>query len=231
MEKYTMKKRILTVCFAITALTSMAQSHLSFHAKAGIGTSCFYGKHSDSETRIAYKAGVGAAYELNKTWVLQSALEFVSIGGEHTLEYVGQAKMNELYLQIPIMMTARLQLGKNYHASLSAGPYVGLGVGGKTAGERFDDNSSSFPSSHSNRFRLDTFGSILDNNMGNNRFDAGVAMAITFDYHRFMIGAEAQVGLVTVNHQLNQIINPDGNGKNFLPKNLASFFTIGYRFW
>lgn len=225
-----MKKMILTVCFAITALTTLAQSPLSFHAKAGIGTSSFYGKHSGSETRMAYKAGVGAAYELNKTWVLQSALEFVSIGGERDLDYIGQAKMNELYLQIPIMMNARLHLGKDYHASLSVGPYVALGVGGKTTGERYD-YSSSHPSSDNYRFRMDTFGSLVDGNMGNNRFDAGISMGISFEYHRFMIGAEAQVGLITVNKQLNQVINPDGYGEDFLPKNLASFFTVGYRFW
>lgn len=225
-----MKKMILTVCFAITALTTLAQSPLSFHAKAGIGTSSFYGKHSGSETRIAYKAGVGAAYELNKTWVLQSALEFVSIGGERDLDYVGQAKMNELYLQIPIMMTARLHLGKDYHASLSVGPYAALGVGGKTTGERYDYSSSSYPSPDY-RFRIDTFGSLTDGNMGNNRFDAGIAMGITFEYHRFMIGAEAQVGLITVNKQLNQLISGDGYSEGFLPKNLASFFTVGYRFW
>lgn len=225
-----MKKMILTVCLTITALTTWGQCPLSFHAKAGIGTSSFYGKHSGSETRIAYKAGVGAAYELNKTWVLQSALEFVSIGGERDLDYIGQAKMNELYLQIPIMMTARLQLGKDYHASLSIGPYVALGVGGKTSGERYDYSSSSHPSPDY-RFRIDTFGSLVDGNMGNNRFDAGISMGISFEYHRFMIGAEAQVGLITVNKQLNQLISGDGYSEAFLPKNLASFFTMGYRFW
>lgn len=69
--------------------------------KAGIGTSHFHGKHSSSDTQIAYKAGVGAEYVLNKTWVLQSALEFVSIGGKDEISHIGKAKMHELYLQIP----------------------------------------------------------------------------------------------------------------------------------
>lgn len=54
------KKIIITVCMAMTVLTGLAQSPLSFHAKAGIGTSHFHGKHSSSDTQIAYKAGVGA---------------------------------------------------------------------------------------------------------------------------------------------------------------------------
>lgn len=40
------------------------------------------------------------------------------------VEYVGKVNMNELYIQLPIMMAARLNLGKNYSASLSAGPYI-----------------------------------------------------------------------------------------------------------
>lgn len=97
-----MKKKItITVCMAMTVLTGLAQSPLSFHAKAGIGTSHFHGKHSSSDTQIAYKAGVGTEYVLNKTWVLQSALEFVSIGGKDEISHIGKAKMHELYLQIP----------------------------------------------------------------------------------------------------------------------------------
>ena len=221
-----MRKIIIIICFAMAALASSAQSPISFHAKAGIGTSNFWGKHSSSETRIAYKAGIGAEYALSRTWVVQSALEFVSIGGKDEIKY-GKADMNELYLQIPVMMATRLTLNKNYHISLSAGPYVAIGLGGKTSGERHDYTGSH----HSNdyRFKLDTFGSMLDNNMGNQRFDTGIAMGLTFEYHRFVIGAETQVGFVTVNKQLNLMMNPDGYSEN-LPRNFAAFFTVGYRF-
>lgn len=221
-----MRKIIIIICFAMAALASSAQSPISFHAKAGIGTSNFWGKHSSSETRIAYKAGIGAEYALSRTWVVQSALEFVSIGGKDKIKY-GKADMNELYLQIPVMMAARLTLNKNYHISLSAGPYVAIGLGGKTSGERHDYTGSH----HSNdyRFKLDTFGSMLDNNMGNQRFDTGIAMGLTFEYHRFVIGAETQVGFVTVNKQLNLMMNPDGYSE-YLPRNFAAFFTVGYRF-
>ena len=74
-------------------------------------------------------------YELNRTWVVQPSLNFVSIGAREEVEYVGKVNMNELYIQLPIMMAARLNLGKNYSASLSAGPYIAYGVGGKTSGE------------------------------------------------------------------------------------------------
>lgn len=107
-----MKKALMIMYMAVAASTAQAQSPLSFYAEAGIGTSRLYGKHSCCDTRIACKAGIGAKYALNKTWVLQSALEFVSIGGKDDMDYVKNAKMNELYLQIPVRIAARLPLGK-----------------------------------------------------------------------------------------------------------------------
>ncbi len=107
-----MKQTILTIFFAIIALGASAQSPISFQVKAGVGTSNFYGENVESDTRIAYKVGVGMNYELNRTWVFQPSLNFVSIGAREEVEYVGKVNMNELYIQLPIMMAARLNLGK-----------------------------------------------------------------------------------------------------------------------
>ena len=224
-----MKKALMIMCMAVATSAVRAQSPISFYAEAGIGTSRLYGKHSCCDTRIACKAGIGAKYALNKTWVLQSALEFVSIGGKDDMDYVKNAKMNELYLQIPVRIAARLPLGKDYHASLNAGPYIACGVGGKTSGSipYYHDTGSS----DGNRlFKIDTFGSRVDGKMGNNRFDAGIALVLTFEYRRFIIGAETQVGLVKVNEQINQMIGHSEEG-GYFPKNFAAFFTLGYRFW
>lgn len=69
-------------------------------------------------------------------------MEFVSIGGKDEISHIGKAKMHELYLQIPLMIAARLHLGKDYHASLSVGPYAAIGVAGKTSGETYEYSSS-----------------------------------------------------------------------------------------
>ena len=219
------KKIIITVCMAMTVLTGLAQSPLSFHAKAGIGTSHFHGKHSSSDTQIAYKAGVGAEYVLNKTLVLQSALEFVSIGGKDEISQIGKAKMHELYLQIPLMIGARLHLGRDYHASLSVGPYAAICVACNTSGESYV-----YSKQGGYLCKIDTFGSMVDGKMCNNRFDAGIALGLTFEYRRFIIGTEMQVGLVKINEQINQMIDYSEEG-GYFPKNFAAFFTLGYRFW
>ena len=222
-----MKQTILTIFFAIIALGASAQSPISFQVKAGVGTSNFYGENVESDTRIAYKVGVGMNYELNRTWVFQPSLNFVSIGAREEVEYVGKVNMNELYIQLPIMMAARLNLGKNYSASLSAGPYI---VGGKTSGEMEEyDYSSEYNPNRSYRFRIDTFGNRIDDKMGNKRFDAGLMFSLNIEYHKFIFGAELQLGMIKVNDQLDNLLQSSGIEK-FSPKNLASFFTVGYRF-
>ncbi len=70
------------------------------------------------------------------------------------------------------------------------------------------------------QFKIDTFGSMVDGKMGNNRFDAGIALGLTFEYRRFIIGAETQVGLVKVNEQINQMIGHSEEG-GYFPKNFA----------
>lgn len=107
-----MKKIMMIIGLLVAASAVWGQSSLSFYAEAGIGTSRLYGRHSGSDTQTSYKAGVGAEYTLNRTWALQSALEFISIGGKDDMQYVEHAKMHELYLQIPVMVAARLPLGE-----------------------------------------------------------------------------------------------------------------------
>ena len=224
-----MKRPILTICLSIIALGALAQSPISIRAKAGIGTSNLWGDNASSDTRIAYKTGIEVEYNLTKVWLLQSSLNFVSKGGKDNIDGVGKANMNELYIELPIMLAARLNLGKNYYASLGVGPYIAYGVGGKTYGESNDYSSSSYPS-NAYHFRLDTFGSMQKGNMGNKRFDAGLSFGLSLEYHRFVVGAEAQVGFIQVNDEISKMIDASLYSK-YSPKNLALFFTAGYKIW
>ena len=124
------------------------------------------------------------------------------------MKYVRYAKMHELYLQIPVTAAVRLPLGENYHVSLNVGAYIACGAGGKTSGSipYYYDGSSN------KHFRIDTFGCVLADNAGNRRLDAGIITGIEFEHRRFIIGAEAQVGLVKVNQQLYKVMKKEFNG-------------------
>lgn len=223
-----MRKIIMVLCLAMVVVASPAQNRLSFHAKAGIGTSYLrLDKTRDSDTRLAYKAGLGMEYALSRRWSLQSGLEMVSIGGRETLSGIGEANMSEIYLQVPVLAAACLNLGKEYLVSLSAGAYTACLIRGKidvrnTIHEK-EDARLNFS------FREDALGSLENKKISNVRFDAGIALRLTFEYRRFSFGTEVQGGFVTVNKAAWKIMEFFGR-KGYAPKNLASFFTLGYRF-
>lgn len=236
-----MKPLFFTLCLALVGLLpAQAQqkaSPFTFHAKAGIGSSYFHGPQTGDDTRLAYKIGIGAEYHLGAyqeprpnrcSWSLASALEFASIGGKEAKGYGEEicASMNELYLQIPLQLKARLHFSEHSNASLGIGPYVAVGVGGMTSGTVTDRLTSNPDNSY--RFRLRTFGSTDRTKMGNRRFDTGLTFALTFEYHSFLIGADIQWGLFTVNKQLGAVAE---EYEGYLPKNFASFLTVGYRLW
>lgn len=223
-----MKNMIMVLCLAAAAAASPAQNRLSFHVQAGIGTSYLrLEKTADSDTHLAYKAGLGVEYVLSRKWVLRSGLEMVSIGGRESIWRIGEANMNEIYLQMPLLAAIRLHLGKDYLVSLNAGGYGAYAVGGKTS-VRTTIYGEENPGMDSG-FRADTFGKVEDEKMGNVRFDSGIALGLTFEYRRFSLGVEVQGGLVTVNRDVWKVMDLFGR-KGYMPKNLASFFILGYRF-
>lgn len=225
-----MKRIILSALLAIIAFTTNAQSRFSLEAKAGIGTANFYGKDTNTDTRIAYKAGVGFNYQINSRWTLKPSLSFVSIGARKDIQYVGSFNMNEMYLQLPVMMAFNIKLGNNYTAQLSAGPYISYGIGGMTSGSIDEYSVGGNGSNRYREFRIYTFGNLSHKSMGNKRLDAGLMLGINLEYNRLIFGAELQVGITNVNNQLDGLLQEASN-EAFHPHNLASFFTLGYRFW
>ena len=223
---------VFSVCVVIMALGKevRAQSPVSFHAKAGAGISSFWGKNTDGKVKFAYKVGVGMDYAFNKVWSLQPSLNFVSKGYKEEETGIGKASMNELYLELPIMVAARLDLTKNSGLVLSAGPYVAYGVGGKTSVvvEKKIPTMVGYETVE-DKYKLDTFGHINDGKMGNRRFDAGIGLGITYENRNIILGLESQLGLVNVNDKLKEVAELTGLD-DFAAKNISAFVTVGYKF-
>lgn len=223
---------VFSVCVVIMALGKevRAQSPVSFHAKAGTGISSFWGKNTDGKAKFAYKVGVGMDYAFNKVWSLQPSVNFVSKGYKEEETGIGKASMNELYLELPIMVAARLDLTKNSGLVFSAGPYVAYGVGGKTSVvvEKKIPTMVGYETVE-DKYKLDTFGHINDGKMGNRRFDAGIGLGITYENRNIIFGLESQLGLVNVNDKLKEVAELTGLD-DFAAKNISAFVTVGYKF-
>ena len=227
------KLLIFSVCLLTLAWGKevRAQSPVSFQVKAGAGIAGLWGKNTDAKTKFPYKVGVGMEYAFNGTWALQPSLNFVSKGCKDEEEGVGKLTMNQLYLELPVMMAARLDLTETSNLVIAVGPYVAYGVGGKTSADIVEKKYPTMTGyeTFGGKYKLDTFGDLADGKMGNKRFDAGVGLGITYENRNVMLGLEGQLGLVNVNDELKDIAELVGLG-GFAAKNVSAFVTVGYRF-
>lgn len=225
-------KFVLRICvvFILLGAKAYAQSPLSFQVQAGAGLASMWGKNTEENAKFAYKVGVGMEYGFNKTWALQPSLNFVSKGAKEDGKDLGKATVNMLYLELPVMLSARLHLTKTSNLVISGGPYVAYGVGGKTSVDVWLSipSSTGFQKVHQ-KYKLNTFGSMTDGNMGCKRFDAGIGLGIAYEYRRIVVGLEGQLGLVKIHDGFSELIDMKELEDNAL-KNLSAFVTVGYKF-
>lgn len=229
-----MKKFVLSACFALLTLGAAAQSPISFQVKAGVGTAYFGGKNTSVyDTKLAYKVGVGMDYAFSRMWSLQPTLNFVSKGSKGEVESLAKFTMDELYLELPVLLTAHLHVDDRTNFTFAAGPYIAYGIAGTTTADF--GSGVSLPTESGSIYvsgeqKINTFGSLDDGYMGGIRFDAGIAFAVGIEYRHFIFGADAQIGLTTVNDVVGDLVNAGSYSERISPKNVSVFFSVGYKF-
>lgn len=172
-----MKKLFFVILLSLAALGASAQSELRWNVNAGVGMANWYGGDVDTDAKFAYKVGVGLEVPFANTdvWSFQTGLNFISKGAKGagiTDDWdIVDITVNQLYLELPLMVGARLHTASNFDMLFKAGPYLAYGVGGKT-----ED--------------YDTFG-----DDGLKRFDAGLGIGVAFEFDKIVVGVETGVGL------------------------------------
>lgn len=172
-----MKKLFFVILLSLAALGASAQSELRWNVNAGVGMANWYGGDVDTDAKFAYKVGVGLEVPFANTdvWSFQTGLNFISKGAKGagiTDDWdIVDITVNQLYLELPLMVGARLHTASNFDMLFKAGPYLAYGVGGKT-----ED--------------YDTFG-----DDGLKRFDAGLGVGVAFEFDKIVVGVETGVGL------------------------------------
>lgn len=203
-----MKKIILMSVLAFVSLSSFAQ--LSWNAKVGMNVSNYYGKVTDgSDAKLGFKVGVGAEYAFTDMWSVQPDLFFSTKGTKYSESVYNEsvsAKINEMYLELPVNAQFRIAITHKVNMTLAAGPYFAVGVGGKRSlktsfGKKFDSVD------------MDTFGK-----GGVNRFDCGLGIGLGAEFGRILVGLDGQCGFV----KLSDVKDA--------PRNLNFSVTLGYKF-
>lgn len=218
--KYTIIRKILFfVLIALTLQGVSAQNGIDWSVKAGLGIGNITGNNIKSlDVKPIYELGFGLDCPLDKTWLLQTGIFFVSKGTNYMIVSMdaisAQARVNALYLELPLMAAIRLPVSRHTDVMISAGPYAGWGIGGKTKALGYRASLSRPDWDSGNIIELDTFG---DEDLNLRRFDYGIGAGMAIEYHCYILGVEARLGLNKLQEELGA-------------KNLTAFITLGYKF-
>lgn len=212
-----MKKFVLLIVCAMSALFATAQTKVTWNAEVGIGTSMWMGDGADGSKAIFNpRVGVGIDIPLTGLVSFKTGLHWVSKGakynwdeliGEQTVS--GKLKVNQNYLQVPLLASFHLGTSKNFDVVLSGGFYLACGIAGKQE-VNVDDLSVSWST-----FKDSSVSGVKFSD-GLRRFDSGIQIGGALDFTNWMIGLDGEFGLCKI----------DENG----PRNLGIFATVGYKF-
>lgn len=215
-----MKKLFSLLCVAMFAVAASAQ--ITWNVKGGVGFATCYGDvEGGMENHFVGKIGVGIEKPLSSNWSLMPSLELAWKGAEYSEDlgevYDGYSEstketLDVFYIQVPIVAAYRINLNDSWNLTLKAGPYFAYAISG-----RFKGSSSYGGGNEGGSWDEDLFKSYEGEEAGK-RFDAGLDLGVDFEFHRFVFGAEYELGLLK--------FAPGGGDV----KNAAAYVTLGYKF-
>ena len=208
-----MKKLFLLAVCMLSMLTVSAQMKPTMMFEVGIGMSGWTGDAAKvSNALFNPRVGISADIPLNEWFSFQPGLSWVSKGVKSDISSQGvnsDVQINQNYFQVPLMAAFHMRATDNFDLVFTAGPYIAVGVNGKTEVD-VDDMTMSWKT-----FKDGNVGGtqIWD---GFRRFDAGIGIGAALDFPHWIVGVDADFGLCR--------LYKDG------PRNYDLFFSAGFKF-
>lgn len=236
-----MKKSILFVLFAMVSVMGFSQFN-GWNAKVGMNLSSW--SEDEVDTKLGFRAGVEqnicSAIFCHCSLLCSFRLKDVRRIAKVNWRMYGKAKVtvNQMYLELPVMLAARFNVANKTNLVVTAGPYAGYGIGGKTKVDlRMNDEKLKMKFNSFGKVDKVTieqggktqdvplselvgnFGDIEFENNDNkflNRFDFGLGVGLALEFNRFIVGLDGQFGLTELADKG--------------PKNLNYAVSVGYKF-
>ncbi len=214
-------KKVFIVAMAI-GINYAAKAQ--FYAQGGLNlaniTKNNSGQTEDNNWLATFNAGLMGRFGISKTFDLESGLLFTGKGSKaesyynNGADYV-KAKFNPLYLEVPLNAVVKIPLSAKGDANIffHAGPYIAVGVGGKSTVDS-KIGGVQFNSSNSIKFSNDDpFTSQQDDAAYNKlkRFDFGANIGGGVDFGKILLKANYGFGFSKINSTES---NNSSNDKN-----------------
>ena len=195
-----MKKLFVLVLLVMVSTVTFPQ--MTWNVQAGINMSSI--TDSEADMKVGFQAGVGMDYALTDMWSIRPSLLLIMKGAKAEAGGI-EVKSNPMYLQLPVMAAANFDLSDNMKFVAKAGPYLGVGVGGKVKVEEGGIE-----------VKKDFFGDDADQ-AGGKRFEFGLGIGGGLEFGQIMVNLDALFGLT-------KIMKYDSS------KNLTVALSVGYKF-
>lgn len=176
------KAFLLGALLAGSALTASAQSAGDFRFGVTAGMNVANITDSDADCRIGFNVGLRGEYNFTNNVFVDFGLSFTQKGCKYG-EDGEEIKMNPGYLQIPVNVGYRFNVGDNVSIFGATGPYFAFGVCGKTKVEALG---------------LEAKTDFFDGDEGANVFDAGWGVKLGVEAKGFQIGLGYEYGFTKV---------------------------------
>jgi len=181
-------KMILAVVLLLTATTISAQNMpVRIGLKGGLNISDIGGDVHNTDVKFGGIIGVTADFRVASQWYILGALELTTKGAEVDYDWYNGAsnvKINAVYLQTPVHIGYKFNVGKGISIMPHAGSYFALGIGGKTKwsgnkNDTFTDVLERFD------FGLGTGGSV--------EFSNNIVLDLKYDFSLLDVGSHAEL--------------------------------------
>lgn len=213
-----MKKTAATLLILFTIVKANAQT---FYLQGGANFANISisndGKTKSSNTLVTFNAGAMGTFGISKIIDIETGLLFTGRGAKSdyfygTNNYI-KTKFNPYYIEVPVNLLVKFPLDKSSHLFVNAGPYVAVGVAGKSKVEtRFLGVVSN--SEEQIKFNNDNPTTTAQEDAAYNklkRFDYGLNFGGGFAFKQLIIKANYDLGLTKIN---STETNNSANDKN-----------------
>jgi hypothetical protein len=209
-------KRILFV-FAVATIVSTT-THAQTYVQGGLNlaniTKTNDGQTEKNNTLATFNVGIMSRFDLSKVVDLETGVLLTGQGSKAETYYKGgtdyvKAKFNPLYVQVPLNLVVKVPLTTS-NLFFHAGPYVAIGVGGKSSTESKIGPLMSSSSSTIKFSNDDPFTSQQDDAAYNKlkRFDFGLNFGGGVQLDKVLLKANYGLGLAKINStESNNTVN------------------------
>lgn len=202
-----MKTLVLTFFFTATVFFhSSAQVYIQGGLNLANITKTNNGQTEKNNILPSFNVGILGRFGLSKEVDLESGLLFTGHGSKAETYFNGgndyvKSRFNPFYLQVPLNAVVKVPLEKGTGLFFHAGPYVAMGIGGKSKmeskiGPLISSSNSNIKFSNDDPFTSQQDDAAYDKLK---RFDFGLNFGGGFEFEHLILKANYGLGLAKIN--------------------------------